>query len=269
MLSVENISFSYRDGPVLDGLGLQVRDGEIVGIVGPNGAGKTTLIRLVSGVLRPDAGKVLVGGTDLAALSSNKRARLVSVVPQNPQLPLGFSVLDLVLMGRNPYLKLLQWERQTDVDVASHAMDLTDTLHLAGRTLATLSGGERQRAVIAMALAQEAPLLLLDEPTANLDVGHQTGVMDLVREVQGRRGGAVLIAMHDLTLAALYCDRIVMLADGRCHAVGPPARVLTAENIAHVYGSQVHVLTHPQSGTPVVLPAPNGHTRPERNADRI
>ncbi len=261
MLSINNVSFAYRDGSVLDSLDLEFHDGERVGVVGPNGAGKTTLIKLVSGLLRPNVGGIEVDGADLATLRASERARLVSVVPQSPQLPLGFSVLDLVLMGRNPHLKLLQWERQSDVDVASHAMELTDIGHLSDRALATLSGGERQRAVIAMALAQEAPLLLLDEPTASLDLAHQTGVMDLVRDIQDSRGGAVLIAMHDLTLAALYCDRIVMLAEGRCYAEGPPADVLTTENIARVYGSEVHVLTHPQAGTPVVLPVPNGHSQ--------
>ena len=267
MLRVENVSFAYRDQTVLDGLDLEVRDGDRVGVVGPNGSGKTTLIRLVSGVLPPGGGRIQVDGTDLADLSRRSRARLVSVVPQSPQLPLSFSVMELVLMGRNPHLKLLQWERQSDIEVALRAMELTETRHLAGRALATLSGGERQRAVIAMALAQESPLMLLDEPTSSLDLAHQVSVMDLVRDVQEKQGGAVLVAMHDLTLAALYCHRLVLLADGKCFAQGPPEVVLTRENISRVYGSDVHVLSHPRGGTPVVLPVPDTGGRAKRPVD--
>ena len=254
MLKVHGLKFSYRGSAVLDGLDLEVGAGEMVGLVGPNGAGKTTLLRLITGVLRPSGGRILMDGADLGTLSPSERARLVSVVPQNPELPLSFSVLDLVLMGRNPHLKLLQWEGRGDMEVATRAMEVTATQHLAGRSLDTLSGGERQRAVVAMALAQEAPFLLLDEPTSNLDLAHQTRVMDMVRDVQRRRGGGVLLAMHDLTLAAQYCTRLILLADGRCYAEGPPDAVLTRENIAGVYGAEVYVLSHPQGGTPVVLP---------------
>ena len=258
MLHVDKIHFAYRGRPVLDGLDLEVREGELVGVVGPNGSGKTTLLRLISGVLRPSQGRIWMNGDDLADLGSSQRARLVSVVPQNPQLPLNFSVLELVLMGRNPHLNLLQWERRSDLEVAARAMEATETDHLADRTLATLSGGERQRAVLAMALAQEAPVLLLDEPTSNLDLAHQTGVMDMIRDVQGKRGGAVLLAMHDLTLAAQYCGRLIMMADGRGYVEGPPSAVLSRENISRVYGSEVLVLPHPQGGTPVVLPVSGG-----------
>ena len=254
MLVVEDLQFAYKDRPIVRDLSLEVGDGELVGLVGPNGSGKTTLLRLISGVLRPSMGRISVNGTNVATLRAGKRAALVSVVPQNPQLPLSFRVLDLVLMGRNPHLKLLQWERRRDLEVSTRAMELTDTEHLADRTVGTLSGGERQRAVVAMALAQEAPVMLLDEPTSNLDLAHQTGIMDLVKSVQRQRGGGVLVAMHDLTLAAQYCDRLVMLAEGRSYAEGPPAAVLTAENISRIYGADVFILPHPQAGTPVVLP---------------
>ena len=194
MLVVEDLHFSYADQPVLRGLSLEARESELVGIVGPNGAGKTTLLKLVSGVLRPLQGRIHVGGRDLSTLSSAERARAVSVVPQGPQLPPSFRVADVVLMGRNPHLKLLQWEGRRDVEIATRAMELTKTVDLADRTVGSLSGGERQRAQVAMALAQEAPLMLLDEPTSDLDLAHQTAIMDLVRDVQAQKGGAVLAA---------------------------------------------------------------------------
>ena len=258
MLVVDRVHFARGDVSVLQGLDLSVEASELVGVVGPNGAGKTTLMRLISGVLRPHSGRILVDGTDLAGLSTGRRARLVSVVPQNPQLPLSFSVVDLVLMGRNPHLKLFQWEGRHDLEVAWRSMELTETAHLAERAIETLSGGERQRAVVATALAQDAPILLLDEPTSNLDLSHQSRVMDLVKKVQRERGGAVLVAMHDLTLAAQYCDRLVMLADGRSYIEGPPETVLTRENIARAYGVDATVLSHPATGKPVVVSSPDG-----------
>ena len=260
MLVVEDLHFAYNGRSILERLSLDAQEGELVGVVGPNGSGKTTLLRLVSGVLKPSQGRVWIKGVDLATLKTSQRATLVSVVPQNPQLPMNFKVLDLVLMGRNPHLKLLQWEGRRDLEITRNAMELTDTGHLADRTLGSLSGGERQRAVVAMALAQEAPVMLLDEPTSSLDLAHQTGIMDMVRDVQRQRGGTVVVAMHDLTLAAQYCNRLAMLADGRSYTEGPPEAVLTIENISKVYGSGVAILPHPQGGTPVVLPLSKGRS---------
>ena len=255
MLVVEQVHFTYNDGPVLDGLDLDVGDGEMVGIAGPNGSGKTTLLRLVSGLLRSTGGRILIDGVDVAALRASDRAKLVSVVPQDPRFPVGFSVVDLVLMGRNPHLKLLQWEGPCDLAIATLAMEATGIDHLADRRIETISGGERQRTVIAMALAQEAPLFLLDEPTASLDLAHQAGVMDMLRNLHKVRGGAILVAMHDLTLAAQYCNRLILLSDGRNYAQGQPEDVLTRENISKVYGVDVYVLPHPQGGGPIVVPA--------------
>jgi iron complex transport system ATP-binding protein len=263
MLIIQGLHFAYKDRRILQGLDLEACEGELVGVVGPNGAGKSTLLRLISGVLRPSQGSIRVNGVDLAQLRPSERARLVAVVPQSPQLPLSFRSIELVLMGRNPHLKLLQWEGRKDLEVVRRAMEMTDTWHLADRPLSTLSGGERQRALVALALAQDAPVMLLDEPTSSLDLAHQTGVMDLVGRVQRQRGGVTLVAMHDLTLAAQYCNLLVMLAEGRCYAAGPPGDVLTAENISRVYGADVFILPHPQGGTPVVLPVSNGHYKKE------
>ena len=263
MITANGLRFAYGDRPVLQDLGLSVGQGEIVGVVGPNGAGKTTLMRILSGVLRPTEGEIVVCGRDLATTRHAERARLVSVVPQNPYLPPGYRVLDLVLMGRNPHLKMFEWEGGRHVEVVEEAMRLTDVWDLADRPLSSLSGGERQRAVLAMALAQASPVMLLDEPTTNLDLAHQIGIMDLVRTLLSDRLDSVVVAMHDLTLAAQYCDRLLMLSEGRAYAEGPPENVLTEENIHAVYGASVFVVAHPQAGTPVVLPVS------ERSRSRI
>ena len=255
MLVVDEVHFSHGRQAILDGLTLRVERGELVGLVGPNGSGKTTLLRLASGIVSPSMGRVTIHGSSLDTLKPGQVARLVSVVPQNPSLPPQFTVLDLVLMGRNPHLKLFQREGTGDLRIAAQAMELAAVRHLSGRTIGTLSGGERQRVLIAMALAQEAPVLLLDEPTASLDLAHQTRVMDLVSDLRTQRGATVLLAMHDLTLAAQYCDRLVMLARGRSYADGPPEAVLSRENVAAVYGTDALVIPHPDGCTPIVLPS--------------
>ena len=164
--------------------------------------------------------------------------------------------MDMVLMGRNPHLTLFQWPGRIDLNIAKNAMEMTRIWGGAERDMASLSGGERQRTVIAMAITQEANLMLLDEPNSNLDLSHHTLIMDLIRTLQKRNAGATLITMHDLTLAALYCDRIIMVKGGKSYVVGRPLDVLNRENIANVYGTDVIVTIHPKNGTPVVLPIP-------------
>ncbi|MBF8266695.1 MAG: iron complex transport system ATP-binding protein [Dehalococcoidia bacterium] len=256
MLQIADLRFAYGDRPVLRGLSLEAREGEVVAVVGPNGSGKSTLLKVISGLLKPGCGEVRWGGRDLLSLPPRERARLVGVVPQAPHLPESFTALELVLMGRTPYLGFLQGERKLDLDVALRAMEMTGTQGLAHQPVGELSGGERQRVLIARALAQETPLLLLDEPTASLDIAYQVAILDTVRAIQGRRGGAILVAIHDLTLAAQYCHRIVLLKDGVCYAQGTPQEVLTRENVLEGYGAQVCILEHPISGMPVVLPVP-------------
>jgi iron complex transport system ATP-binding protein len=258
LLAIEGLRAGYRERTVLRGVSLQVRWGEVLGLVGPNGSGKTTLIRIVSGVTTPSQGRVTLLGRDALSLGVAKLARVVTVVPQAPALPSTFSALDVVLMGRTPHLGLMRWEGQRDVEQARRAMELTNTWALANRPVGQLSGGERQRLLIARALAQEAPLLLLDEPTASLDLAHQVAVMDLVVSLTKGRQGAIVVATHDLTLAARYCHRMALLHQGELVACGPPAEVLTAQAIRQVYGAEVCLVPHPAYGTPVVLPLSQG-----------
>ncbi|MFQ5859932.1 MAG: ABC transporter ATP-binding protein [Dehalococcoidia bacterium] len=254
MLAIRGVHLSYNGRPVLQGVSLEVERGELVGLVGPNGAGKTTLLRTISGVLRAQRGNITLGGQRLAALAPRERARLVAVVSQNPAIAPGFTALELVLMGRNPHLGLLQWEGPRDLAAARRAMELTDTWELAKRQVVTLSGGERQRVFMARALAQKTPLLLLDEPTAHLDIAYQAALFDLVQEVRAQTGITVLAAIHDLTLAGQYCDRIGALHQGRIVALGRPREVLTPQTIATVFGAQVAIVSHPVAGSPAVLP---------------
>ncbi len=262
-LEIRRLAVTYRRAKhelrALRNVSLELAAGELLGLVGPNGSGKTTLIRAVTKVVPPVSGEVWVGGYDVSALSQVEVARRVAVVPQEPVLPEAFTALDCVLMGRTPHLRLLENEGAGDFEAARQAMVRTDTWELAERPVGELSGGERQRVVVARALAQETPVLLLDEPTAHLDIGHQAAVLALMRALCREEGKAVLAVAHDLTLAAAYCDRLVMLrAGGTVAAEGSAAEILRPEILAEVYGARVEVFPHPRTGRPVVAPSVEG-----------
>ena len=253
-ISVAGVWASYGDRSVLTGLDLEVEPGTLTAIAGPNGVGKSTLLRLIAGIHRPTRGSVSVAGADASTLPARARARLVAMVPQDPELPPGTAAVEVVMMGRNPHLGLLSWEAEDDLRIAVNAMALTDSVGLLERQVDQLSGGERQRVAIAMALAQQTPVLLLDEPTANLDLAYQPVIMDLLRELV-RSGKTVVTAVHDLTLAAQFCDRIAILNDGKLMAAGPPGSVLTPSNIRRAYGVEVRIIGHPDTGKPIVVNA--------------
>jgi iron complex transport system ATP-binding protein len=257
-LATEGLTVTYqtagREIVALRDVTFSLRPGEVLGLTGPNGSGKTTFIRAITAVVRPHSGRALVNGRPVSTLRQQELARLVAVVPQDPQLPPAFTALACVLMGRTPHLRLLQGEGPADLDAARRAMLATNTWDLAGRPLGELSGGERQRVVVARALAQETPVLLLDEPTAHLDVGHQAAILALVRRAAREDGKAVLAVVHDLTLAAQYCDRLIMLDGGAVVAAGVPAQVLQPALLRSVYGAAVDVFPHPRTGRPVVAP---------------
>ena len=243
---------AYGDRTVLNGLELEAAQGTVMALAGPNGVGKSTLLRAVAGALRPTRGEIRVMGTDVYSLSGRERALLVSMVPQNPELPRGATALEVTLMGRNPHLGLLAWESTADVDVAIEALRMTDAEELADRPVHQLSGGERQRVAIAMALAQQTPVVLLDEPTANLDLAYQPAIMRLLREL-AEAGKTVVTAVHDLTLAGQFCDSVALVGGGRVVACGPPEKTLTPEAIRQVYGAETLVLEHPETGKPIVV----------------
>jgi iron complex transport system ATP-binding protein len=256
---VRSLTVAYESAgravTALRDVSLEVAAGELLALVGPNGSGKTTLLRALTGAVKPAQGEATVCGDEARTLSPREMARRVAVVPQEPSLPEGFTALEAVLMGRTPHLRLLQSEGTADAEAARRAMLATGTWELAGRPVGELSGGERQRAVVARALAQHTPVLLLDEPTAHLDIGHQTAVLGLMRSLCRTERKAVLAVVHDLTLAAQYGDRLVMLHQGETVAAGSAAEVLRPDILERVYGTRVNVFTHPETGRPVVAPS--------------
>ncbi len=265
-LKLEEVTLAYGRQVILSGISLEARPGELLGIIGPNGSGKTTLIRGISRLLSPSSGHVFINGQDVAAMSRGNLACLLAVVPQNPVLPQAFTAFEVVLMGRTPHLGLFRYESQKDVAIAQQAMEMTDTYYLAQRRIGELSGGERQRVTIARALAQEPKLILLDEPTAHLDINYQIETIDLIKELCTQQGLVAVAALHDLNLAAQYCHRLVMLNKGRVYAEGLPGSVITAQNIREVYGAEVCVFPHPLNDLPATLVIPGGR---ERKATRF
>lgn len=254
MLEIRSLSVGYGHRLVLKDVNLTVSSGEVVALIGPNGAGKTTLIRAVSGVLQPREGELRVAGRDLLRLSTRERASMLAVVPQAKRMPDGYTVWQTVMLGRTPYLGWLGRLGAGDREHLEKALEHTHLLEMAQRPVGELSGGEQQRVLLARALAQDTPILLLDEPTSQLDIQHQSGLLNLVHSQAGKKGLAVLMALHDLNLAGLYADRVALLVGGRIQHIGKPEDVLTSERLTEVYQTPVQVVLHPQYGTPLVLP---------------
>jgi len=251
-LGFEGISFAIDGRPILRDIDLAIAPGEIVALVGPNGAGKTTLLRIASRVLTPDEGRVLLGGREASAFSRRELARKIAVVPQDVQVAFPFRAAEVVLMGRGPHLGAFGYESASDVAIARAAMERVGVAELADRSILELSGGERQMVLIARALAQEARVLLLDEPTAHLDLRHRIQVLALVREFVAEDRSALVVS-HDLHLAARSCDRVGLLCGGALLAAGTPASVLTRENLRRSFEIDAEIVTGPD-GAPIVVP---------------
>jgi iron complex transport system ATP-binding protein len=247
------VSFAYGTRPALDEVSFAARAGEFVGLLGPNGAGKSTLVRLVAGLLAPSSGAVRLAGLDPHSAPRRAVARVCALVPQEPRIAWPFTVREAVMMGRAPHQGLLALPDRFDRGAVEGALEACDLAHLATRRLDALSGGERRRVFFARALAQEPRVLLLDEPTAFLDLAHQVAAMRMA-QVAARGGLSVVAVLHDLNLAAAACDRLVVLAGGRVVAEGPPAEVLTADRVREVWSVPVWRGENAASGAPVVHP---------------
>ena len=247
-LRAEDLSFRVEATSLLDRVRLHADQGQMVGLIGPNGAGKSTFLRAIAGVVRPQEGMVLLEGVDLDSMPSKEVAARLALVPQLAPQTHGFTARELVLMGRYPHLGRFQIEGPADEQIARDAMELTETEEFAERTLDTLSGGERQRVFVSRALAQQPRVLLLDEPTANLDVLHKLRVLDLVRRLVDE-GLTAVAAIHDLSMAARYCDRLILLSAGRILAEGSPEEVLVPDVIESAFGVRSAVYRDPVTGS--------------------
>lgn len=254
VLEARNLSFSFGEMPVLVNVNLRLDPGGLVGVIGPNGAGKSTLLRLLSRALLPNRGEIVLNRRALSAWNPLELARVLAVVPQNPELPPAFTSWEIVLMGRTPFLGWMGKESERDRTIARQAMMATGISHLANRRINQLSGGEQQRVVIARALAQEPRVLLLDEPTTHLDINHRVEILRLITDVVKDRRLASLAVFHDLNLASRYCDELVLLRGGTVLARGAPEQVLTPSTIQRAYDVDVTIMRHPGNNLPVVLP---------------
>ena len=275
MLRADNVTYEYaaargrggtplgptqgRPNPVgspagVHGVSLSVGSGSLIGVIGPNGSGKTTLLRLLAGFLKPSSGRIQLGNRDLHAFSRRELARRIAVVPQETRLAFDFSVQEIVLMGRFPHLGPFEMEGRDDVAIATEAMRATGTLELADRPFVTLSGGEKQRVIIAGALAQAASVMLLDEPSSALDPGYQLEIASLLRGLNADRGVTMVVATHDLNLAAGLCSDLVLLRAGRVLATGPTREVLTRENVRRLYDVEADVEFNARAGHVTVVP---------------
>ncbi|MEV4172801.1 ABC transporter ATP-binding protein [Nonomuraea sp. NPDC049709] len=262
-LAAEGLTLGYGDRVVVESLDLVVPPGEITVIVGANACGKSTLLRSLSRLLAPRAGRVVLDGKEVHRMPAKKLARTLGLLPQSPVAPEGITVLDLVGRGRHPHQGIFsRWNHEDDVAVAA-ALEATQTTDLADRAVDELSGGQRQRVWIAMALAQQTDLLLLDEPTTFLDASHQIEVLDLLTDLNRGRGTTIVMVLHDLNLAARYADHLIALADGRLHACGAPAEVLTEDCVRTVFGLDSRIIEDPVSGRPLMLPIGRHHVRPQ------
>lgn len=268
VLEVENLSFRYQDSAILSSIGFTISKGSFTGIIGPNGSGKTTLLKCLIRLLPPQAGRIVLADLDLSKLSIKEIARKVAVVPQQWENRFPFTAEEIVTMGRFPHQRRFRKDSARDREIVRRAMTATHTLHLANRPLFEMSGGEQKRVMVAQALAQQPQLLLLDEPTAALDINHQIEIFDLLKSLVWKEHLTVLTALHDLNLAAQYCDALILLSGGKIFAAGPVAEVLTETNLEQVYQTKVRVRIDPMNGKPLITlyshlreePNPGGET---------
>jgi iron complex transport system ATP-binding protein len=254
-ITVDDLWFRYERDWVLRGVSFSIRPGEVWGIIGPNGAGKSTLLRCISGTRSPERGRILLEGRRLDQMSRMDVARTMSVVPQEAAIVFPFGVLEIVLMGRSPFLGRFEMAREGDIEIARESMEVAECWDLRERRITELSGGERRRVMIAKALAQSPRMILLDEPTSHLDIGHQVQVLAALSDLSRSRGVTIVATMHDLNLASRFCDRLVLMAAGEIVAEGTARELLVPDLIERVYHVQPHIAEDPESGVPMVFVA--------------
>ena len=253
LLAGNDVTAGYGGKPVLESVDIQQFAGEFVGLLGPNGCGKSTLLRVLSRTLKPESGTVFLEGKPITAWSAKEIACKLAFVPQSEPAVFDFSVRDLVLMGRHPHLVRFQGESEEDYRIADEAMAEADIAFLSDRLITQLSGGEHRRALLARALAQRTPLLLLDEPTAHLDITHQFELLSLVKKLTSEKGVGGLAALHDLNQAAEFCDRLVLMSTGKILFAGTPEEVMTPDILRAAYNAEVRIGTNPETGRPMIL----------------
>ncbi|MGC5616461.1 ABC transporter ATP-binding protein [Georgenia sp. Z1491] len=263
-LTADHVWVGYRDRGVIEDLSLAVPPGRITAIVGANACGKSTLLRAMSRLLAPSRGQVVLDGKDVHRIPARRLAQVLGLLPQTPVAPEGITVADLVGRGRHPHQGMLARWSEADDRAVARALTATQTVELADRPVDELSGGQRQRAWIAMVLAQETDVLLLDEPTTFLDVSHQVEVLDLLTDLNLERGTTIVMVLHDLNLAARYADHLVAVAGGRVHAAGSPEQVLTSECVESVFGIGSTIVPDPVTGRPLMVPIGRHHNGPEQ-----
>ncbi|MBC7189240.1 ABC transporter ATP-binding protein, partial [Candidatus Aerophobetes bacterium] len=254
MLKLLNVSCTLGGKRVLQNINFSLAPGTFLGVIGPNGAGKTTLLRLIGGLIGPDEGKILVEGRDVRFFSRQELSRKVAIVPQNTYINFPFTCFEVVLMGRYPHLGHFEKERKKDLEKVEECMHLTKTWYLKDRKVTQISGGELQRVVIAQALAQDTPLLLLDEPTSHLDINNQLEILQIIYQLNRKKGKSIILVSHDLNIAARWCDKLILLKEGKIFAQGEVEKVLTSENIRSVYHINALVKKHPLTGFVYALP---------------
>jgi len=255
MLTVTSLSAAYGERLALQEVNFNLPGGRILAVIGPNGAGKTTLVRAISGSLPVQSGDIQVDRRSLKMLSAPERARLISVVPQARNLPPAFTARETVMLGRTPYLNWFGSTSEQDEEIVRQALERTDSLALADRRMGELSGGEQQRVLLARALAQKAPLMLLDEPTTHLDLAYQVNLLNQVQGLVKQGGLTVLVALHDLNLVGRYADLVALLVKGRLAAWGTPSEVLLPEVLSPAYGLPLELIRRDSGGAPVILPS--------------
>lgn len=254
MIDITSLDVYYANKQVLKNISINLKAGEIFALVGPNGAGKTTLIRAISGVLPRKNGKIWIDGRDANRFSQSERSRYVAVVPQARDLPGFFTVYQTVLIGRTPYLNWLGQPGEKDHRIVKEALQMTQIEDIAGRLVGDLSGGEQQRVLLARALAQDASIWLMDEPTTHLDFRHQSHILNVVKKLVVEKNLAVFMVVHDLNLVGSYADRVAIMADGEIITCGDPREVLNEDILSRIFDVPVHVISHPKTGLPIVLP---------------